>query len=65
MIYLELFLTFFRIGLFTFANENYLTPVNDNLFVVSQKSGEAVAVDSNEGKIVQSALEQSGTILSS
>ena len=53
-----------RIGLFTFANENYLTPVNDNLFAVSQKSGEAVAVDSNDGKIVQYALEQSGTILS-
>ena len=52
------------IGLFTFANENYLTPVNDNLFAVSQKSGEAVAVDSNDGKIVQYALEQSGTILS-
>ena len=52
------------IGLFTFANANYLTPAQDNLYVVSNKSGAAVAVESNEGQIIQGALEQSGTVLS-
>ena len=52
------------IGLFTFANANYLTPAQDNLYVVSDKSGAAVAVESNEGQIIQGALEQSGTVLS-
>lgn len=53
-----------RIGLFTFANENYLTPVNSNLYAVSEKSGQAVAVENNNGQLLQGALEQSGTILS-
>jgi len=52
------------IGLFSFANANYLTPAQDNLYVVSDKSGAAVAVESNEGQIIQGALEQSGTVLS-
>lgn len=52
-----------QIGLFTFANPNYLTPVADNLYAVSVKSGEAVAVEDNEGYLIQGALEQSGTNL--
>ena len=52
-----------QIGLFTFANPNYLTPVADNLYAVSVKSGEAVAVENNEGYLIQGALEQSGTNL--
>ncbi len=52
------------IGLFTFDNPNYLTPVQDNLFAVSEKSGPAVAVDNNDGQIIQYALEQSATVLS-
>jgi flagellar basal body rod protein FlgG len=52
------------IGLFTFDNPNYLTPVQDNLFAVSEKSGPAVAVDNNDGQIIQYALEQSSTVLS-
>ena len=52
-----------QIGLFTFSNPNYLTPVADNLYAVSVKSGEAVAVENNEGYLIQGALEQSGTNL--
>jgi len=52
-----------RIGLFTFANPNYLTPVAGNLYAVSVKSGNAVAVDNNYGMVIQGALEQSGTVL--
>ena len=51
------------IGLFTFANPNYLTPVAGNLYAVSNKSGEAVAVENNYGQVIQGALEQSGTNL--
>ena len=52
-----------QIGLFTFNNPNYLTPVANNLYAVSVKSGEAVAVENNEGYLIQGALEQSGTNL--
>ncbi len=52
-----------QIGLFTFDNPNYLTPVANNLYAISNKSGEAVAVGNNEGHLVQYALEQSGTNL--
>ena len=52
-----------QIGLFTFDNPNYLTPVANNLYAVSVKSGEAVAVENNEGYLIQGALEQSGTNL--
>lgn len=51
------------IGLFTFSNPNYLTPVQGNLYAVSNKSGEAVAVENNSGYLIQGALEQSGTNL--
>lgn len=51
------------IGLFTFANPNYLTPVEGNLYAVSVKSGPALAVENNEGHLIQGALEQSGTNL--
>lgn len=52
-----------QIGLFTFSNPNYLTPVANNLYAISEKSGEAVAVVNNEGHLIQGALEQSGTNL--
>ena len=52
-----------QIGLFTFDNPNYLTPIADNLYAVSTKSGVAVAVGNNEGLLIQGALEQSGTNL--
>ena len=35
----------------------------NNLYAVSVKSGEAVAVENNEGYLIQGALEQSGTNL--
>lgn len=53
-----------QIGLFTVPNPNYLTPVQDNLYAISAKSGQAVAVDDNDGQIIQYALEQSATVLS-
>jgi flagellar basal-body rod protein FlgG len=51
------------IGLFTFANPNYLTPVANNLYAISEKSGQAELVESNMGQLIQGALEQSGTNL--
>ncbi len=52
-----------QIGLFTFENPNYLVPASGTLYAVSNKSGEAVAVENNEGQVIQGALEQSGTNL--
>ncbi|MBR2875947.1 MAG: flagellar hook basal-body protein [Clostridia bacterium] len=52
-----------RIGLYSFDNPNYLTPVQGNLYVVSEKSGPAVAVNDNTGLLLQGALENSGTNL--
>jgi flagellar basal-body rod protein FlgG len=52
-----------KIGLFNFANPNYLIPVQGTLYAVSNKSGEGVAVENNAGQLIQGALEQSGTNL--